>query len=62
MLSRLSFVKYRIFEAFVMQMLLKFSLQSIVDNSNCDLSETKMNSKKLLTNILKLREKIFHIS
>jgi hypothetical protein len=42
MLSRLSFVKYRIFEAFVMQVLLKFPLQSIVDNSNCDIEYTEI--------------------
>jgi hypothetical protein len=42
MLLRLSFVKYRIFEAFVMQVILKFSLQSIVDNSHCNVEYTEI--------------------
>jgi hypothetical protein len=36
MLSRLSVIKYRIYETFAMQLIWKFSLQSIVDNTNCD--------------------------
>jgi hypothetical protein len=36
MLSRISVIKYKTYEAFAMQLLWKFALQSVVDYSNCD--------------------------
>jgi hypothetical protein len=54
MLSRLSVAKYRLFEAFIMQILLKFSLQSILDISKCNvyLQLNEMSPKKILTSIV----------
>jgi hypothetical protein len=72
MLSRLSVIKYRAYvikyrmhKSFAMQLLLKFSLKSIVNKSNCDVHlQLKGNVYKENTNkhILSIEDKdLFYI-